>query len=154
MKIGKILLWGAGISTAIWAAKKFLFKPAVNPATGQGIPPRTTTSGVRDTTANFAGKKAQDYVSTAFNGEFPEDGLNEGFDMATGGRSYGSSFGSSISETSKTKVIVIKRSQNGTPIKWKDANGNIYVAKTTPTKKSQSGKVIEWKDEKGNTWHS
>lgn len=90
MKIGKILLWGAGIGTAIWAAKKFLFKPAAVVAdNGSSAPPRTTTSGVRDTTANFSGRKASSeiaagYVSTAFNGEFPGDSDNEAFDMMTG----------------------------------------------------------------------
>jgi hypothetical protein len=108
MKIGKILLWGAGIGTAIWAAKKFLFKPTVNPATGEGVPPRTANSGVRDEKTNFTGKSPRPIVKDnkfvcpagwrwdnaerkcvpggfgGFNGEFPGESNNDEFDLFAG----------------------------------------------------------------------
>lgn len=178
MKIGKILLWGAGIGTAIWAAKKILFTTSAkpNPETGENIPPRTISSGVKDETANFTGKSPRPVVKNnqfvcpagwkwsnaerkcvpggfgAFNGEFPGETNNEDFDLMTGDHRIKIKTPLGVAQPSTAKIIVIKKSQNGTPIKWKDEKGNVYSSKLIPTKKNNNGTPIEWKDSKGNTW--
>ncbi len=170
MKIGKVILWVAGISGAAYLAKKLFFKPAPTSDPLQGRPNLSGNTIQEGEKASFTGgRNPRKRFDPGFDGELlSETAENEGFDLMSGERTF---YQKSISKNHINSVVQARKwtepnkSSGGTlscprgshlttdkdGSKWCVSNSSAARTGLTCVKTSQ-GVCVRWKDSSGNVY--